>query len=57
LPLYPLCTLGAVIATGNHRFVDLAGSLVEVAVAYLAAIGIERALARRRARRAGVPVP
>jgi hypothetical protein len=57
LPLYPLFTLGAVIATGNHRFVDLAGSIVEVTIAYLTAIGIERALARRRARRAGAPVP
>jgi hypothetical protein len=57
LPLYPLFTLGAVIATGNHRFVDLAGSIVEVTIAYLAAIGIERLLVRRRARRAGAPVP
>ena len=57
LPLYPLCTLCAVLATGNHRFIDLAGSLIEVSIAYLAAIGIERLLARRRARRAAAPVP
>ena len=52
LPLYPLCTLGATLATANHRFVDLPGSLVEVALAYLAAVGIEHLLARRRSRHA-----
>jgi hypothetical protein len=50
LPLYPLVTLGATIATGNHRFIDLAGSIAEVAIAYGVAIAIERGLARRRAR-------
>jgi hypothetical protein len=50
LPLYPLMTFTAVIATGNHRFIDLAGSLAEVAIAYGVAIVIERTLARRRAR-------
>ena len=50
LPLYPLMTFTAVIATGNHRFIDLLGSVVEVAIAYGVAIAIERALARRRAR-------
>ena len=50
LPLYPLLTFTAVIATGNHRFIDLAGSLTEVAIAYGLAIAIERTLARRRAR-------
>lgn len=49
LPLYPLLTFTAVIATGNHRFIDLAGSLVEVAIAYSLAIALERTLARRRA--------
>ena len=48
--LYPLLTFTAVIATGNHRFIDLAGSLVEVAIAYGLATVIERTLARRRAR-------
>src|SRR5215470_10505931 len=50
LPLYPFMTFCAVTITGNHRFVDLAGSLVEVAVAYGLATLIERWLARRRAR-------
>jgi len=52
LLLYPLLTLAAVTATANHRFIDLAGSLIEVAIAYGVAILIERALARRRERRA-----
>jgi hypothetical protein len=52
LPLYPFATFCAVTITGNHRFVDLAGSLTEVTIAYGAAIVIERTLARRRARRA-----
>ncbi|MEX2100444.1 MAG: phosphatase PAP2 family protein [Acidimicrobiia bacterium] len=50
LPLYPFLTFCSVTVTGNHRFVDLAGSLIEVAIAYLAAVGIERGLARRRER-------
>ena len=51
LLLYPLTTLTVVIATGNHRFIDLAGSLVEVAIAYGLATLVERALDHRRARR------
>ena len=51
LILYPLFTFTAVIATGNHRFIDLLGSMTEVAIAYGVAIAIERTLARRRARR------
>lgn len=47
---YPLLTFTAVIATGNHRFIDVAGTLVEVAIAYGLATVIERTLARRRAR-------
>jgi hypothetical protein len=50
LLLYPLTTLTAVIATGNHRFIDLAGSLAEVAIAYGLANLIERALDQGRAR-------
>jgi hypothetical protein len=52
LLIYPLLTLGAITVTGNHRFLDFAGSMVEVTVAYLLAIAIERGLDRRRARRA-----
>jgi hypothetical protein len=52
LLLYPFLTFNAVIATANHRFIDLAGSLIEVAIAYGLATVLERALARRRERRA-----
>jgi hypothetical protein len=55
LPLYPLLTYLAVVATGNHRFVDVLGSLIEVAIAYFLAGMIERALARRRERRRSRP--
>ncbi len=55
LLLYPLLTFTAVIATGNHRFIDLLGSMAEVAIAYGVAIAIERTLARRRAREQDVP--
>jgi hypothetical protein len=54
---YPLLTLGAITVTGNHRFLDFAGSAVEVTVAYLLAIAIERGLTRRRARPRAVLVP
>jgi hypothetical protein len=50
LPLYPFLTYLAVLATGNHRFIDLAGSVAEVAVAYFVAGAIERELTRRRTR-------
>jgi hypothetical protein len=40
----------AVIVTGNHRFLDFAGSVAEVALAYGAAGAIAWAFARRRAR-------
>jgi hypothetical protein len=52
LLLYPFLTFVSVTATANHRFIDLPGSLIEVAIAYGLAILLERALARRRARRA-----
>ena len=52
LLLYPLLTFTAVVATANHRFIDLAGSLIEVSIAYGLATLIGRALARRRERRA-----
>ena len=55
LLIYPLLTLGAITVTGNHRFLDFAGSMVEVTVAYLLAVAIERGLDRRRARRARAP--
>ena len=57
LLIYPLLTLGAITVTGNHRFLDFAGSIVEVAVAYLLAIAIERGLDRRRARRGRASEP
>jgi hypothetical protein len=46
-----MLTVGAITVTGNHRFLDIAGSAVEVAIALAAALAIERASARRRARR------
>jgi hypothetical protein len=51
LLLHPLLTLGAITVTGQHHFIDFAGSCVEVTVAYLLAIALERALGRQRARR------
>jgi hypothetical protein len=52
LLLYPFVTFVSVTATANHRFVDLPSSVIEVAIAYGLAVLLERALARRRARRA-----
>jgi hypothetical protein len=49
-----LLTIGAITVTGQHRFIDIAGSAVELAIAYSLAIVVEQALARRRAR--GQPV-
>jgi PAP2 superfamily len=57
LLLYPFVTFVAVTATANHRFIDLPGSLIEVAIAYGLAILLERALARRRARCAPSTAP
>ena len=57
LLLYPLLTFGAVVATANHRFIDLAGSIAEVAIAYGLASLLERALTRRRERRARDATP
>jgi hypothetical protein len=45
-------TVGAITVTGNHRFIDFAGSAVEVAIAYGLALLLGRALAGRRRRRA-----
>ena len=47
-----LLTVGAITVTGNHRFIDLAGSAVEVAIAYGLALLLGRALAARRRHRA-----
>ena len=44
-----LLTIGAITVTGNHRFVDIAGSILEVGVAYGLAFALQGALARRRA--------
>jgi len=53
LVAHVLLTIGAITVTGNHRFIDIAGSVIEVTVAYSLAVLLERALARRRARRLG----
>lgn len=45
-----LLTIGAITVTGQHRFIDIAGSAVELTIAYSLALGIERVHARRRAR-------
>jgi hypothetical protein len=42
-------TIGAITVTGNHRFLDIAGSVLEVSVAYGLAYALQGALARRRA--------
>jgi len=44
-------TMIAITVTGNHRFIDFAGSVVEVAIAYFLAKMLEQVLARRRRRR------
>jgi len=49
--LHPLLTIGAITVTGQHHFIDIAGSCIEVALALLLGIALERALGRRRARR------
>jgi len=49
--LHPLLTFGAITVTGQHHWIDIAGSVIEVTVAYSLAIALERALAARRARR------
>jgi hypothetical protein len=51
LVAHVLLTIGAITVTGNHRFIDIAGSILEVTIAYSLAIGLERVLAWRRARR------
>jgi hypothetical protein len=50
LVAHVLLTIGAITVTGNHRWIDIAGSIIEVAIAYGLAIGLERLLARRRER-------
>ena len=54
LVLHPILTMAAITVTGNHRFVDALGSIVEVAVAFGLAIALERLLARRRGHTAGM---
>lgn len=49
LLLHPVLTIGAITVTGNHRFVDAAGSVIEVTIAYGLAIALERFLRWRRA--------
>jgi hypothetical protein len=44
-----LLTIGAITVTGNHRFLDIGGSIIEVAVAYGLAYALQSVLARRRA--------
>jgi hypothetical protein len=52
LILHLLLTLGAVTVTGNHRWIDAAGSVVEVAIAYGLARLLQAYLRHRRERRA-----
>jgi hypothetical protein len=52
LILHLLLTIGAVTVTGNHRWLDIAGSIVELAIAYGLARLLQAYLRRRRARRA-----
>jgi len=47
-----MVTIGAITVTGNHRWIDVAGSCVELAIAFCLALLLERVLAWRRARRA-----
>jgi hypothetical protein len=49
-------TIGAITVTGNHRWIDIAGSVVELAVAVSLASALQGVLARRRTRR-DVAVP
>ena len=44
-------TIGAITVTGNHRFIDVPASVVELAFAYALALALQHALARRRQRR------
>ena len=48
-------TMIAITVTGNHRFIDFAGSAIEVGIAYFLAIMLGRALAHRRRHRALAP--
>ena len=50
-----LLTIGAITVTGQHRFIDIAGSAVELTIAYSLAIVVERALDRHRRREAVIP--
>jgi hypothetical protein len=50
LVLHLFLTIGAITVTGNHRFVDIAGSCLEVGVAFLVIVGCERLVSRWRAR-------
>lgn len=51
LVAHVLLTIGAITVTGNHRWIDIAGSILEITIAYALAIGLERVLAWRRVRR------
>jgi PAP2 superfamily protein len=46
-----LLTIGAITVTGQHRFIDIAGSAIELTIAYALAIALEGVLERRRERR------
>ena len=45
-------TIGAITVTGNHRWIDIAGSVVEVSVAFGLALALQRVYIWVRARRA-----
>lgn len=51
LVAHVMLTIGAITVTGNHRWIDIAGSILEITIAYALAIGLERVLAWRRVRR------
>jgi hypothetical protein len=52
LVTHVVLTILAVTVTGNHRWIDVAGSVVEVSIAYGLARLLQYVLDRRRARRA-----
>ena len=47
-----LLTIGAITVTGNHRFIDIAGSCLEVGLAFSLVVGAEHLVASARRRRA-----
>ncbi len=48
LIIHVFLTIGAITVTGNHRFIDIAGSAAEVTIAFGIVLAIERLVKRRR---------